>query len=75
MAVMEGEQMRRGRSPLTMRVTDEGKRLLMQLAERRGISQTAIVEQLIRDEAERKGVRLTDEETEQKEPAATAGKA
>ncbi len=53
--------MRQGRSPLTMRITDDGKKLLELLAGKRGISQTAVVEQLIRDEAERKGVALEPE--------------
>ncbi len=49
--------MRQGRSPLTMRLTEEGKKLLERLAASRGISQTAVVEQLVRDEAERKGIK------------------
>ncbi len=48
--------MRQGRSPLAMRLTEDGKRLLEALAASRGISQTAVVEQLVRDEAERRGI-------------------
>ncbi len=43
-----------------MRLTSEGKRLLEALAGSRGISQAGIVEQLVRDEAERKGIKLED---------------
>ena len=39
-----------------MRVTERGKRLLSRLAARRGVLQTAIVEQLIRAEADREGI-------------------
>jgi hypothetical protein len=61
--------MRQGRTPLTMRITDEGKRLLELMSERRGVSQTAVVEQLIRDEAERKGLRsISSPADAEKEP-------
>jgi uncharacterized protein (DUF1778 family) len=48
--------MRQGRSPLAMRLTEDGKKLLEMIAERRGVSLTAVVEQLVRDEAERRGL-------------------
>ncbi len=41
---------------LTMRLTDEGKRLLGEIAARRGVSQTAIVELLVRAEAQSMGI-------------------
>jgi len=50
--------MKQSRAPFSMRLTDEGKELLELIADRRGISQSAVVEQLIRDEAERKGISL-----------------
>lgn len=46
---------------LGVRLTDEARRLLLILAERRGITQTAVIEQLIRDEAERKNIPTRDE--------------
>ena len=52
--------MRVGKTPLTMRVTDKGKRILEALAERAGISQTAVIEQLVRAEAERIGLTIDD---------------
>jgi hypothetical protein len=41
-----------------MRLTDEGKRLLETLAQRRGVSQTAIVEMLVRAEAKAEGIQI-----------------
>lgn len=54
--------MRTGRSLFTMRITTTGKELLELLADRRGISQTSVVEQLIRDEAIRHGVTVATPE-------------
>lgn len=39
------------------RLSDEAKRLLTQLAQQQGISQSAVLELLIREEAKRKGVK------------------
>lgn len=46
----------RTKRALGVRLTDEARSLLEQLATRRGVSQTAIIEQLIRDEAEKRGI-------------------
>jgi hypothetical protein len=46
--------MNRGtRKAITFRLTDECRRLLVQLAQYRGVSQAAILEMLVRDEARR----------------------
>jgi predicted transcriptional regulator len=41
----------------TFRLTDECRRLLADLAERRGVSQAAIIELLVRDEAHKQAER------------------
>ena len=43
--------------PTSLRLSPEAKRLLVALAERLGISQTAVVEIAIREKAERENVR------------------
>lgn len=40
----------------SFRLTPEARRLLAAMAEKRGVSQGAILEQLIRDEAERRNI-------------------
>ena len=41
---------------VAFRLTEEGRRLLALLADERGISQTAVIELLLRDEARRTNV-------------------
>jgi predicted transcriptional regulator len=43
--------------PTTVRLSDEGKRLLALLAADMGVNRSAVIEILIRAEAERKGLR------------------
>jgi hypothetical protein len=50
-----------------VRFTDQGKKLLEALAEHMGISQTAVLETLIRDRAKLEGV--TAQDAPEKEPA------
>ena len=45
-----------GRKVVTFRLTAECRRLLALLAQNRGISQAAVIEILVRDEAERRNL-------------------
>ncbi len=40
---------------VSFRLTEEARRLLAELAEKRGINMTSVLESLIREEAERRG--------------------
>jgi len=48
---------KRDETPMTFRFSPEAKRLLREIAQKQGISMTAVLELLIRDEAERRGVK------------------
>jgi hypothetical protein len=62
--------MRVGKASANMRLTVEGKRLLVLLAKQKGIPKTYVVEQLIREEAERRGIPIqVDPEEETTEGA------
>lgn len=45
-----------GRKAVTFRLTEECRRLLLALAHDKGISQAAVLELLVRDEAKREGL-------------------
>ena len=45
-----------GKQPFTIRLSAEGRRILAEVAQRRGISRTAVIEQAIRDYAKQYGV-------------------
>lgn len=45
------------KNPTSIRLSDEGKRLLALLAEKMGVSQAAVLELAIRDKAKREGVK------------------
>lgn len=51
------EQQKRLAIASTFRLTAEARRLLLALAEKRGVTMTALLEVLIREEAERRGVK------------------
>jgi hypothetical protein len=44
-------------SSVSFRLTTEARRLLQAIAEKKGLSMTGALEVLIRDEAERKGIK------------------
>lgn len=52
---MEKEKSSR-KQTTTIRLSPDGRRLLAELARRQGISRTAVLELLIRQEAEKRGV-------------------
>lgn len=45
------------KNPTSIRLSDEGKRLMALLAEKLGISQAAVLELAIREKAKREGVK------------------
>jgi len=55
--------MRRDLKPTTFRLSEEARRILAELAEIKGVSMTAVLETLLRDEAKREGIARTTADT------------
>lgn len=56
-SMSEGQEKKpKVRQSLTVRLSDDGQRLLGELARKQGISRTAVLELLIRQDAEKRGV-------------------
>lgn len=56
--------MRRDLKPTTFRLSEEARRLLVELAAQKGLSMTGVLEVLLRDEAKRSGIQTPPIEPE-----------